>query len=92
MNPIKFGSPHLDTPSSRYNFCKLVFKSVKNKQKQTLNAMYTRSTTHSGTNSWAPPVSEAQQSTGLTSGELADGEFFDGVVGTDVLSITTRLD
>ena len=35
MNPTKFGSPHLDTPSSRYNFCKLVFKSVKNKQKQT---------------------------------------------------------
>ena len=36
MNPTKFGSPHLDTPSSRYNFCKLVTKSVKkiNKENQ----------------------------------------------------------
>ena len=31
MNPTKFGSPHLDTPSSRYNFCKLATKSMKNK-------------------------------------------------------------
>ena len=36
MNPTKFSSPHLDTPSSRYNFCKLVTKSVKkiNKENQ----------------------------------------------------------
>ena len=31
MNLIKFGLPHLDTPSSRYNFCILATKSVKNK-------------------------------------------------------------
>ena len=29
MNLTKFGSPHLDTPSSRYEFLKLVTKSVK---------------------------------------------------------------
>ena len=29
MNPIKFGSPHLDRPSSRYDFCKIAFKSKK---------------------------------------------------------------
>ena len=34
MNPTKFGSPHLDTPSSRYEFLKLVFKSMKNKKNQ----------------------------------------------------------
>ena len=28
-NPTKFGSLNLDTPSSRYEFLKLVFKSVK---------------------------------------------------------------
>ena len=29
MKPKKFGSPHLDTPSSRYEFLKFAFKSVK---------------------------------------------------------------
>ena len=34
MNLTKFGSPHLDTPSSRYDFCKFAFKYVKiNKNK-----------------------------------------------------------
>ena len=31
INSTKFGSPHLDTPSSRYEFLKHAFKSVKNK-------------------------------------------------------------
>ena len=30
-NPTKFGSSKLDTPSSRYEFLKCTFKSVKNK-------------------------------------------------------------
>ena len=34
MNPKKVGSPHLDTPSSRYNFCRLATKSMKNKLKK----------------------------------------------------------
>ena len=33
-NPSKFVSPKLDTPSSRYEFLKLVFKSVKHKKNQ----------------------------------------------------------
>ena len=33
MNPTKFGSLNLDTPSSRYEFLKLVFKSVKRNKK-----------------------------------------------------------
>ena len=34
MNLTKFGSPHLDTPSSRYEFLKMAFKFVKNKKNQ----------------------------------------------------------
>ena len=34
MNPTKFGSLNLDTPSSRYEFLKHVFKSVKKKENQ----------------------------------------------------------
>ena len=35
INPTKFGSPHLDTPSLRYNFYKFATKSVKtNKENQ----------------------------------------------------------
>ena len=38
MNPAKFGSPHLDTPSSRYKFLKFAFKSMKiNKENQISN-------------------------------------------------------
>ena len=38
MNPTKFGSPHLDTPSSRYNFLMFAFKYVKiNKENQIPN-------------------------------------------------------
>ena len=38
MNLTKFSSPHLDTPSSRYNFCKFATKSMKtNKENQISN-------------------------------------------------------
>ena len=38
MNPAKFGSPHLDTPSLRYKILKFSFKSVKiNKENQISN-------------------------------------------------------
>ena len=33
MNPTKFGSLNLDTPNSRYEFFKHVFKSVKTNKK-----------------------------------------------------------
>ena len=33
MNPTKFGSTHLDAPSSRYEFLKHAFKSVKTNKK-----------------------------------------------------------
>ena len=33
MNPTKFGSLNLDTPSSRYEFLNHVFKSVKTNKK-----------------------------------------------------------
>ena len=39
-----------------------------------------------------PLVSEAQQSVGLTGGELADDEISSDAVDTDVLSIATCLD
>ena len=42
MNPTKFGSPHLDTPSLRYDFCKMAFKYAKiNTQKHFKNPKYT---------------------------------------------------
>ena len=34
MNPTKFGLLNLDTPSSRYEFLKHVFKSMKKQEKQ----------------------------------------------------------
>ena len=39
MNLTKFGSPHLDTPNSRYEFLKFVTKSMKkiNKENQISN-------------------------------------------------------
>ena len=45
MNPAKFGSPHLDTPNSRYDFCKFATKSVKtNKENHSKNPKYTTDT------------------------------------------------
>ena len=52
MNPIKFGSLHLDTPSSRYEFLKLVLKSMKNK-KIKINTQ---------TDRWGPLVSRTHAS------------------------------
>ena len=56
MNPAKFGSPHLDTPNSRYDFCKFVYKSMKiKKEKHFKNpkyAMHTRSSAPTMTDAW----------------------------------------
>ena len=48
MNVAKFGSPHLDTPNSRYDFCKFATKYGKtNKEKSNFQpgatTRYTRS-------------------------------------------------
>ena len=60
MNPKKFGSPHLDTPSSRYNFCKFASKSVKTNRENQIHsrsaARYTRSIHPAVTDVWAPKV------------------------------------
>ena len=58
MNPVKFVSPHLDTPNSRYDFCKFATKSRKtNKEKSNFKsgptAGYTRSSAPGGAHSWA---------------------------------------
>ena len=50
-NPTKFVSLNLDTPSSRYEFLKHVFKSVKK----------IRKTRNTPTNRWGPLVSETKK-------------------------------
>ena len=50
MNPTKFGSLNLDTPSSRYEFLKHVFKSVKK----------IRKTKNTQTDRWGPLVSKTE--------------------------------
>ena len=56
VNPTKFGSLNLDTPSSRYEFLKLVSKSVKinKKFKATLRV------TDGACSQWDPPISEPE--------------------------------
>ena len=47
MNPKKFRSPHLDTPSSRYGFLKFKFISEKNKEKHLkLKSLHAPSSLH----------------------------------------------
>ena len=50
MNPTKFGSLNLDTPSSRYEFLKHVFKSIKK----------IRKSKNKQTDRWGPLVSETK--------------------------------
>ena len=52
MNPTKFDSPYLDTPSSRYEFLKHAFKSVKTIKKSITTQTYR----------WGPLVSRTQVS------------------------------
>jgi hypothetical protein len=61
MNQEKFGSPHLDHPSLRYEILKFAFKSVKTNKKIFKNPIYcyvhlvhcTR-----GADSWGPRVND----------------------------------
>ena len=50
MNPIKFGSLNLNTPISRYEFLKHVFKSMKK----------IRKSKNTQTDRWGPLVSETE--------------------------------
>ena len=71
MNPIKFGSPHLDTPSSIYNFCKFAFKSMKINQEKHFKYWLTV-----GTRGSMGPTRKrhTEQGRGLTGDKLVDGE------------------
>ena len=58
-NLTKFGSLKLDTPSTRYKFLKLVFKSMKKIRK----SKPTHRLTDGAHGQWDPPVSEPKQRT-----------------------------
>ena len=87
MNPTKFGSPHLDTPNSRYNFCKFTFKSVKINQEKHFKNQQT-----AGTRGSTGPTHQrhTEQGHGLTEEKLADGEVTGGSITTDVFPNSTR--
>ena len=71
MNLTKFGSPHLDTPSSRYEFLKFAFKYVKiNQEKHFKNRLI------AGTHESTGPTCQQhiEQGRSLTGGKLVDGE------------------
>ena len=77
MNAKKIGSPHLDTPSSRYNFYKFAFKHVKiNHEKHFKNRLT------AGTRGSTGPTRQRhiEQGRGLTVDKLVDGKVTDGEV------------
>ena len=78
MNPTKFGSLHLGTPSSRYEFLKFVFKSVKKIRK----SKPTHRLTDGARGQRDPPVSETRTGNGVDRRELIDGEVSDDSVFT----------
>ena len=80
INPTKFGSAHLDTRSSRYEFLKFVTKSMKiNQEKHFKYQLTTR--THGSTG----PTRQRhiEQGRSLTGDKLIDGE----VIGSKVTSV-----
>ena len=87
MKRIKFGSPHLDTPSSRYNFCRFAFKSVKINQEK-----HFKYRSIAGTRGSMGPTRQQhiEQGRGLTGEKLTDGEVTGGSVTTDVFPNSTR--
>ena len=89
MNSTKFGSPHLDTPSSRYNFCKFAFKSVKINQEK-----HFKYRSIAGTHGSMGPTRQqhTEQGRGLTGEKLTDGEVTGGSVTTDVFPNSIRID
>ena len=60
VKPTKFGSPYLDTPSSRYEFLKHAFNSAKINQKIKTSHRLTAE----ARGQWDPPVSETKTGNG----------------------------
>ena len=88
MNPTKFGSPYLNTPSSRYEFLKHAFKSMKTNQKSN-NTQTDRwgslvSRTHT---SVTPEQRRCSSQPYLTGGEIT-GDAYD----TNVFLSSSRVD
>ena len=88
MNPIKFASHNLDIPSSRYEFLKHVFKSVKTNKK---NQRTDRLTDGAAMNRACSLVRPAQ-GTAFDRRELADGEVSGDEVTSVVFLSTSRIE
>ena len=87
MNLKKFGSPHLDTPSSRYEFLEFAFKSVKINQEKHFKYQLTARTR----GSMGPTHQQhTKQGHGFTGEKLIDGEVASGSVTTDVFPNSTH--
>ena len=85
MNPK---TPHLDTPSSRYEFLKHAFKSRKINQKIKTSHRLTAE----ARGQWDPPVSETKTGDDADRQELADGDVSGGSVFTVALFSPPRID
>ena len=87
MNLTKFGSPHLDTPSSRYEILKCVTKSVKINQEKHFKYRLTARTRGS-----TGPMRQQHTEQGrcLTGEKLTNDEVTGGSVTTDVFLNSTR--
>ena len=79
MNPTKFGSPKLDNPSSRYQFLKFAFKSMKINQKNHFNSNLQLGSTVNGSHPSARPA----QSMAFDRQEL----IVDKVTGDEVFTV-----
>ena len=78
MNPKKFGSPHFDTPSSRYNFYNFATKSVKTNKENQIHSgsatRYTRSIHPAVTDVRASKVNRPHMSVRPRQGRALSGE------------------
>ena len=88
MNLAKFGSPHLDTLSTRYGFLKFALKSVKTNKENIQNSNWQLGPAGQRD----PHVSEAEQSTGFDRRELVDNEVFGDCITTTTLVSLSRIE
>ena len=87
-NPTKFGSPKMDTSSSRYEFLKHTFKYVKNKlENQTSYRL-----TAEARGQQAPTRQQYKTGDDADRWELADGEVSGDSVFTTILSSPTCIE
>ena len=103
MNPAIFGSPHLDTPRSRYKFLKFAFKYMKiNKENQISNQaqqlgapspVYPEALTAGAHRSMQLHMSvRPRQGAAFNRRELVDGEVSGGTVTTVMFPSTSCLE